>query len=391
MRLALGLSIASPTRGGGAGADSTLALDLNFAGYGSFLDSVSGSSSLVTFTRATTATYFDSAGVLQTAAIDAARFDYNPLTLALNGLLLEEARTNVVRWNRDMTNVAWTKTNITPLKDQTGIDGSANSASSLTATAGNGTCLQAITLASSARGQSSYVKRLVGAGTVEMTTDNGATWTAVTVTSSWTRVTIPAQTLANPTVGFRIVTSGDSIAVDFVQNETVVSAVIATSAIATTTVPVTRAIDSAILSGANFSSWHNATEGTWLLDFIPATAVAGQLLVASNGAASERNILQGNGATIIVDGGGTNFNSTAAAPTAGALNKMALAYKLNNSAGAVNGAATATDVTCTMASPDRLRLANGAAGNEQPPAMWCSRVRYYNVRKTNVEIQALTT
>ena len=36
---------------------------------------------------------------------------------------------------------------------------------------------------------------------------------------SYTRVTIPTQTLANPVVGFRIVTSGDAIDVDFVQLE----------------------------------------------------------------------------------------------------------------------------------------------------------------------------
>ena len=157
------------------------------------------------------------------------------------GLLVEETRTNVVLWNRDLTNVAWTASNVTVAKDQTGIDGTATSASSLTATAGNGTVLQAITLASSARFQSAFVKRITGSGVVNMTMDNGATWTAVTVTSVWTRVAIPTQTLANPTVGFRIVTSGDAIAVDFVQNEN--NSVFATSPILVTTVAVARAAD----------------------------------------------------------------------------------------------------------------------------------------------------
>jgi hypothetical protein len=50
----------------------------------------------LTFTRASTATYFDSAGVMRTAATNAPRWDYDPATLALRGLLLEDARTNAL-------------------------------------------------------------------------------------------------------------------------------------------------------------------------------------------------------------------------------------------------------------------------------------------------------
>ncbi len=135
------------------------------------------------------------------------------------GLLVEEARTNVVLRNRDLTNVAWTATTMTAVKDQTGIDGVANSASSILATGASATILQSITLASSARWQTAFVKRITGVGTINMTMDNGGTWTAITVTSSWTRVSIPSQTITNPVVGFQIITSGDKIAVDFVQNE----------------------------------------------------------------------------------------------------------------------------------------------------------------------------
>lgn len=154
-----------------------------------------------------------------------------------NGLEVWPDRTNVVLWNRDLTNAAWTASNVTALKNQTGKNGSANAASSITATADGGTIRQAITLASSARMQSAFVKRLVGVGTLEMTTDGGTTWTTVTVTASYTRVSVPTQTLANPSVGFRIGTSGDSFAIDYVQNE---NSNTVTPPIATTTVAVNR-------------------------------------------------------------------------------------------------------------------------------------------------------
>lgn len=48
----------------------------------------------VTFTRAGTATYFDAAGVLQTALADVPRFDHNPVSGALRGLLVEPSATN---------------------------------------------------------------------------------------------------------------------------------------------------------------------------------------------------------------------------------------------------------------------------------------------------------
>jgi hypothetical protein len=81
-----------------------------------------------------------------------------------NGILIEVARTNRLLWNRDATQTEWVKTNITAAKDQTGIDGVANAASSLTATDDNGTCIQTITLAAGNRTGSVYLKRLTGTG-----------------------------------------------------------------------------------------------------------------------------------------------------------------------------------------------------------------------------------
>lgn len=125
----------------------------------------------------------------------------------------------------------------------TGLDGIANPATTLTATAADAIILQPITLASAARCASAYVKRRTGTGTISFTQDGGSTWTDITAqinSSTWSRVQITA-TLANPSVGFKISTSGDAIDVDCAQNE---AGAVATSPIVTTTATVTRNADS---------------------------------------------------------------------------------------------------------------------------------------------------
>jgi hypothetical protein len=217
-------------------SNSTVVADLDFnfsTGKAWYNGARSAFADVLSTARSSSGTYTPASGTLTS-------FGSTTLRIGDNGLLTEDSRTNVVLWNRDLTNAAWAKTNATAAKDQVGIDGTSNVASSLTATANNATCLQSITLASSARAQTAYVKRITGSGDVSMTMDGGSTWTVITLTSAFQRLTIPTQTLANPSVGFKLATSGDKIAVDYVQNE---NGAIETSPIATTTVSVSRAAD----------------------------------------------------------------------------------------------------------------------------------------------------
>lgn len=57
---------------------------------------------IMSLSRSSIGTYFDPTAALHTAAANQARFDYNPLTLALRGLLIEGARTNLLLNSEDM-------------------------------------------------------------------------------------------------------------------------------------------------------------------------------------------------------------------------------------------------------------------------------------------------
>lgn len=176
----------------------------------------------LTFTRSTVGWFFSSTGVLTSAAVNTARFDTgSPGSVTLQGLLLEPATANSVFFNRDFTQSQWVKDgNETIVKNQTGIDNVASSASSITATAANATVCQAASSPSLCWDGSVYLKRLTGTGNINVSIDGGSTYTTESISSSFARYVVPTQTLSNPSLCVQVVTNGDAIAVDAAQLET---------------------------------------------------------------------------------------------------------------------------------------------------------------------------
>ena len=68
---------------------------------------------VVTTSRPSQATYFDANGVLRTAAANVWRRDYDPVTKAPLGLLVEPQRTNFLLWSSDLSNASWAKIGVT--------------------------------------------------------------------------------------------------------------------------------------------------------------------------------------------------------------------------------------------------------------------------------------
>ncbi len=263
------------------------------------------------------------------------------------GVLSEESRTNVVLFNRDLGQTVWVAENVIVARDQTGIDGAAGSASSVRALVDGGTVLQHITLARSARFQTAWLKRLTGSGAVEMTMD-GETWLPVSLTSDWTRVSISPQTIENPSVGFRLATGGDRIAVDFVQNE---EGAFATSPIVTEDRPTVRTGDFFALATNRFP--FNPDEGTFIVNYRPGPqgGVGRQYMVAEIADPSDRQaglLASAVRGSLAIECRSAGFAAEAVftAPFADhVFVNSGIAYRHNDSAGCFNGQTVQTDAS----------------------------------------------
>ena len=221
----------------------------------------------LTFTRASVAECYSNDGqTLTQCSSNQPLISSGRVDSTLLGLWREEARQNDALHSRDLSQALWVKTNMVGgaagcPRTATGMRNDANGASTCTASAANGTVLQTITKAAATNSTSFHIKRRTGTGGVDVTIDNGVTWTSITSglsSSVWKRVVpYPAAgcvggncivalamlgTAANPVIGIRLQTSGDAVDVDFVQNEAGTGA---TSPILTAGTAVARAVDSA--------------------------------------------------------------------------------------------------------------------------------------------------
>lgn len=274
-------------------------------------------------------------------------FSTNISSITDLGFLIEEGRSNICLWGRDLTNAVWTKSNITAALDQVGADGVLNAATSLTATADNGTVLQSITSGSAQRVLSAYIKRVSGSGNVDLTTDNGASWTTIIGLSAvrYNQFPITAQTLANPVVGFRLGTNGDKIAVDFSQSEI---GPFATSPIATTAASANRQPDIITPIGA-LATGFSAAVGSILAQLGPLpVGINLPVYLATRNGSAEAFFRAANTTTV----GARQASATAATATFGAgsfttppLNKVAVSWDGSGTSMVANAGTPATAAT----------------------------------------------
>lgn len=362
----------------------------------------------ITFTRASSGTYFNPSGVLSTAATDTARFDYNPATLAARGLLIEEARTNQIKYSEQIDNAIW-------LKNQSSIsagaavapDGTASADTIIPNTASNTHRVYQSGLSVLATGDARTFSMMIAASgydrmLFETTASSGfgakarldtgviydaagifgnpaPTRTALTaLNGGWSRVEVAgAFNVANnglqPALYCYVVDAagnttyaGDGTSgVKFwgVQYET---GAFATSYIPTVAASATREADIAAMTGSNFSAWWGTTAGTIAVQATSPASGTRIVWQADDGTANNRITIYTAGTTVmaeVVSGGVAQASLNLGTITAGTAFKVAMRYGNNDFSASLNGAACVTDTSGTVPTVDRCRLGSDTTGN----------------------------
>lgn len=306
--------------------------------------------SRVTITRAlNTATRINPAGVIELVNANLPRFDYDPVTLAPKGLLIEELRVNL------FLNSLIDGTNLTT---------------------------QIVVLSAAARTVSFY-----GSGTIVISGGHSATVVGAGNFPSRRILTF------TPTAGATTFTvSGD---VKFAQLE---AGAFATSYIPTTTTSLTRNADNVSMTGTNFSSWYNATAGTFVARYTLLaliTTSSQELLAMDDGTPTNNITVSANntagsvGATATTAGVGQGFINIAGVGS-NATQTIAYRYALNNSAIAFKASAPVVDATYNV--PTGIsRIAIGSRTNTFVVMNGhMQRIFYYPQSLTNAELTAFS-
>jgi hypothetical protein len=409
-------------------AGTTPSLDLNFARTKTLNDAITGRN-LVTFTRVQTAsngsTYIAADGLIKTAASNEPRFQHNPTTGESLGLLVEEARTNLVLQSQDAA-TTWVAISAAVTTNTTVAPDGTTTADTITASSSTiGRIQQTITFTGDGdKAISIWLKAGTSPRTAVNIDDSTAgfvnrlglniTWTGGVATGSttqgtlqgidtypsgWYRIRALATGLiAANTNRFRIesdTTNGTgSVIVWGAQAE---NGAFPTSYIPTTTATVTRAADVASITGSNFSSWYNQTEGSFYVEnqLPPSNPPAGTfpgVLSANNGTSTNQMMIYWLSTTVgrwfVRESGTITADISASAVTAGSSTRFAVRYASNDAAISANGGAIGSDTSVVLPTVDRLTI--GAQAVTAPLNGTIRRLAYWPTRLSNTTLQAIT-
>ncbi len=394
-----------------------------------------------TFTRSTTATYINSQGYVTTMAAaptndpTKARFDYDPTTLTPRGLLIEGSAVNYMLESSSLTGYSNSGMAAVSAGSETDPTGTANSARQIYATAGGtyhgfyrtitaGTNTQ-ITVSIWAKART-YTHLFLsdlnsGRAAVRFNLSTGATdnnfgagyvsakttpflngwWRCemvVNVTAStsygWAFVGVPSSGATLNGFGAQYTGTGNAADGIYCYGFQVEAGPAATSYIATTSSTVTRAVDSCVMTGTNFSSWFNATEGTLLAHAIRSrTSDIGRIASVNDNTANESIELAADatGEFIVVDGGSTLATISPGTVTANTAFKIAGAYKLNDVQAALGGTLGTADTSVTLPTVDCLMIGQQAGASPIYLNGTIALLKYWPTRLTNAQLQSLTT
>lgn len=370
----------------------TPAINLNFAATKQ-LDS------RITFTRGSSGTYLDSSGILQTAASGEARFTHDPVTGRSLGLLIESGRSNLLTYSEQINNAAWTHVGGSHTANQTTAPSGEVTADLFTENSADSTqhrMLQTPTVAiGTTYTVSVFVKRASGSRqfgiTLTTTTavarvyfnlDTGTVGTVVagsgTITAypnGWYRCTATGVAdglvgttffqLCNGTTAGSETYTGNGTSGLYIWGAQLEAGAFSTSYIQTTSASASRSADSVVMTGTNFSSWYNQSEGTIIFGAaqgftLPSSTFLNPIYI-SNSSNTERfsvyNTLTSSQNTAYIQAatGNTVFAEFQLTGDLGTGSyKLAASYSSASIFGSVNGNVTSSDTSVSAFTPDRI-------------------------------------
>lgn len=291
-----------------------------------------------------TATRTNSSGVIEIVNANLPRYDFSPTTLVCLGQLVEESRANLFL-------------------------------NSLI----NGTSLSTQTVVVTAV---AHTISFYGTGTITL---SGAATATVTGTGAYPN----RQTLTfTPTAGALICTVTGSV--QYAQLEV---GGFATSFIPTAATSVTRNADVVSMTGTNFSSWYNASEGAFAANATTLSPLGStqRIFSASTGSFADAISASASGVDLYCQcftAGGLEANMFFAGGANNTSFRLSYAYKANNAAAALKAGTVVTDSSITLPAPNQFGI-----GNEGGFAIfngWISSIRFWPQRIINAEVQAFS-
>jgi hypothetical protein len=390
-------------------------------------------SAVTAYTVTTTQPITNYIPVLETALSGVARFDHNPTTFESLGLLVEQQSTNLMTYSDDFSNAAWTKTAVTiqsnvfvapdgtltmdKLVPDTGTQLSTVNTSYTPTTAihaysvyakkAENRYLQLMVSGAS----SGYVNFDLELGTVSdsslwsgsiQSVGNGLyrciaiTNALVATASTWRVVVVPSGTSAR---GASI--TGNGYSGIYIWGAQLEALAFPTSYIPTVASQVTRAADSASMTGTNFTSWFNNAEFSLYQDIqfqIGSPVRLGDTFANNIETIRNNQFSAGVYGSLSNTAFPTQFYSAAGSPSypvsafvANQRQVTAFAMSLNSFASGYSGAGATATPTYNPAAGTFSGLYFGGAILGANFTGRIRKIAYYPLRLSNTNLQALTS
>jgi hypothetical protein len=333
----------------------------------------------IAITRANaTATRVNSNGLIEVVAADTPRFDYNPITLACRGLLVEELRQNLFLNSEDFAAAYWVKYNFGSVTGNQAIapDGT-NTADLLTWTSATASGIyRSIATGTDRPTMSVFAKYVSGDPVIILQDDTGGKFgrfnlsTGVTAGntglsairmvnygSGWYRCEI---TFINPPSNIKFICGNGTAGSAYIWGAQLELGAFATSYIPTTTTAVTRNADVATITGTSFSDFWQASKGGVLVRARPGTVSGTRPWVQFDDNTADNIIaLRGNTTNpelYIVDGGTPQAQIDAGTIAANTDYSLTGWWATNDCKARLDSGAVVTDTSATIPAVTQARL-----------------------------------